>query len=88
MTRHVTSEMPTSPCPYCGALVEQATSANRAGVTNPGSVGLCWECGKVCVYDERLQLRKPTAKELIEVQEWSQWPMIERMALGIRRRKR
>jgi len=40
------------------------------------------------VYDERLQLRKPTAKELIEVQEWSQWPMIERMALGIRRRKR
>jgi hypothetical protein len=58
------------PCAHCGSL-NDATAAMRENGKNmrprPGNFSICVKCGELSVYDDNLDLRKPTDDEYIEV---------------------
>jgi len=57
-------------CPYCGRNNTRHGCPDDPGSPpEPGNLSLCWGCRGVSVFMERngrLELRKPTAGELIE----------------------
>jgi hypothetical protein len=52
-------------CPHCGMVHEVASNIQPSkGKPEAGDVTLCIECGRWGLFDEALQLRKPTLDEM------------------------
>lgn len=57
-------------CPSCGREVHFAANDRHSAHQShpePDDVSICWTCGQPAIYDEKLQLRKPNAAELLEI---------------------
>lgn len=50
-------------CPNCGAEQTKGLAVNGSRAPRPGDVSLCAECVEFAVFDEKMQLRKPTEHE-------------------------
>jgi DNA-directed RNA polymerase subunit RPC12/RpoP len=62
-----TTRMPEYRCLDCGAVHDAAT--NFAGETpSSGSVSICAECGAIALFDDFLQLRRPTPAERASIE--------------------
>ena len=55
-----------SNCPFCEYQHDGATQINGNNLPKPGDVSICIKCGLVGVFDDNLDVRKPTAKEEAE----------------------
>jgi hypothetical protein len=60
-----------SPCPGCGEVLDGASGLNTDNLPTPGAATICVYCGSPLLFDEGLQLRKPTAEELAELMEYA-----------------
>lgn len=59
---------PPSPCPYCGRVLDGATSLDTGIDKMPvGSFSVCAYCGHIMRLDEHMVLRKTTAKDFQEL---------------------
>lgn len=58
-----TFNTPVCHCPFCGEEVDRATNATGTESPDEGDATICLKCGRISVFDDCLQLRKPTAAE-------------------------
>lgn len=61
-------------CPFCHHRHNAWTDISKPGVLSvrppkPGDVSLCIMCGSVSLYDDRLDLRKPSRDEWDEIKD-------------------
>jgi hypothetical protein len=61
---HVMSEMR---CTNCGKALDRAAGIDNDAQPEPGDASICIECGHLMVWDENLELRDPTDKEIYEL---------------------
>lgn len=55
-------------CPYCGTAHDCSTAvANDKLRPSSGDVSICAQCAGLALFDDDLQLRKPTEKEQVEL---------------------
>lgn len=67
--RMVTHRRAPQNCPYCDKTLDADTGATAGGSgPKPGDAGICWGCLRPLVFDENLQLRRPTYFEAIEIE--------------------
>jgi hypothetical protein len=81
MTLRTTDTKPCT-CPDCGYPFEAATSLDGK-VPSAGSVSICWGCGAVNIFAEDCTVRRPTTKEMIDLQRSSTWQTIEQLQRAI-----
>lgn len=72
-----TTDTPATPCPVCGRLLEQATSAFKEVKPEPGDVMLCVGCASVLLLQNDLRPRQPTPEELTELKQSEIWWQIQ-----------
>lgn len=78
-----TTRLEVSPCPYCAAPHDSATSmSDDAPVPTPGDVGVCFYCAHIVVYDDELKLREPSEEEFGEM---SRDPVVVRIVQAIQK---
>ncbi len=75
-----------NPCPTCGKLLDACTSAEGDSSPSPGDLSVCWYCGEILVFGKGMKQRKPTTAELIDMQRSTEWPLLERIARGVKSR--
>lgn len=68
----MTSLIPPSSCPTCGAILDAATGMERMTIADhlepsPGDGTVCIRCGGLAIFDKRLALRRPTSAERREL---------------------
>lgn len=68
MTAMLTTRVLLSPCPYCGAPNDAATSL-ESGTPNPGDVSICLFCTSILVFADDLRQRVMTPQEWDELDE-------------------
>ena len=51
----------------CGYRLDAATGAFTERAARPGSVSMCFNCGALAVFDERMELRQPTPEERLRI---------------------
>jgi hypothetical protein len=61
---------PVTPCPYCGAPNNMASSENGTP-PNPGDYCICLECTGLCAYDDQLELAKLQLEDIADPDERS-----------------
>lgn len=58
-------------CPHCGTKHNRHSPITERGAPPPaiheGAVTLCFDCGEWSIFDDRLDLRKPTETESSEI---------------------
>ena len=54
-------------CPYCGHKFNRQAGVETNDKPKAGDVSLCIKCGGVLIFNKKLRMRRPTAKELKEV---------------------
>lgn len=68
-------------CPYCAYQTAAATSVEPGHHSpKPGSASICFQCGRIALFDENLRLRWPTNDERLELMRSEQWPTIRRIS--------
>jgi len=51
-------------CPFCGHETDHTTDpGDSIAFPVPGDPSICWKCAGVSVFDDKLDLRKPTPAE-------------------------
>lgn len=78
------SEVPPSPCPYCGAVHDLASGLDNREKPDSNSVSVCLKCAGISLFTDELTLREPTARELIDLQRSIAWAQIERAVRIVR----
>ena len=53
------TQLPKSPCPFCGRVNDAATDTTTGRNPGPGDIALCMSCGAASMYDAQMLLRKP-----------------------------
>jgi hypothetical protein len=61
------SRVPPSKCLDCGKPMDGAMDIVGDHTPEPGSVGICMDCGHVMVYADDLTLREPNDEEIKEL---------------------
>jgi hypothetical protein len=55
-------------CLQCKAVNDGATSVGEKDETpEPGNIAICSECGHIMAYDDNMQMRELTDKEMLDV---------------------
>lgn len=79
---YTTSDLSGKPsrCPSCADMMDKATYTEKDVVKEPypGALAICFHCGELAIYDQRLRLRKLTERELTDLQRSKLWPRVER----------
>jgi hypothetical protein len=84
----MTARMESSPCTNCGKLCDAAAYAGAGEATpSPGDFTICFYCGHLMLFDDRLHLRDPTDAEVVEAAGHSDVNAAYR-ALGAHRKNR
>lgn len=55
--------VPKSLCPYCDNKLDAAGSLDGEHTPQNGDISLCINCAQILMFDENLQLRKPSIDE-------------------------
>lgn len=56
-----------SPCPTCDANLNGATHSDDEAISpRPGDYSMCWYCGEYLRFDDDMQLRLLTSKDIVE----------------------
>jgi len=50
-------------CPFCEFPLDGASQVNGDNLPKPRDVSVCYKCGNISVFDDDLNLRRPTPKE-------------------------
>lgn len=74
-----TTDIPECRCPHCGALIHAASSLDHQHLPSPGLPVVCGYCGEINVFAEDLTVRLPTAREMAEIMDSSEWPEMQRL---------
>ena len=61
--------MPSSACPYCGALNDRASSF-EGRAPEPGCCVVCFYCSMISVFANDMSLRVITAAEWAKLPDW------------------
>lgn len=79
-----TTRVPLSKCPNCGYKLDACT-ATKPGPDvrpSPGDASVCYRCGEILVFDERLRIVRPTPQQLAELRASKKlWRILERASL-------
>jgi hypothetical protein len=59
-------EMPEMRCTNCGKTVTHAAGINTDVCPVPGDGSICIDCGHLMIWNENLELRNPTDKEILD----------------------
>jgi DNA-directed RNA polymerase subunit RPC12/RpoP len=60
-------KMPKNKCLDCGKAMDGATSVEHTEKPHEGSVSICFYCGHIMIFDEKLKFRELTDSEIIEL---------------------
>lgn len=64
---HTTFISEEDKCPFCGYIINAATSPTGDQPPEPGDVSICFKCTSYVVFDDNLKLRCMTDDELLEL---------------------
>ncbi len=63
---HDGKELPSSPCPTCGYVMDDATCISQTkGRPSSGDLSLCMKCGEILLFTDRLNLRVAELNDMI-----------------------
>lgn len=62
------TDVPASPCPYCGRECNGALDALGDASPAPGDFSVCLYCRRLACFGDHLQLRCPSLAELEEIE--------------------
>jgi hypothetical protein len=77
---NTTSKIPDCCCPYCGYHHGVASGMEDGKRPCPGAISLCMMCGELGIFDDTKRVRKPTAREMADIQHSHNWPPIEQVS--------
>ena len=74
--------MSKSTCPYCGYVSDHAGTIeeHKAG-PKEGDVSVCLKCGGICLFDESLNIVKPTEEEFHQIRQGEHWPLVYKSSI-------
>lgn len=77
---NTTSKIAECCCPYCGYRHGVASAFEDGGRPSPDAITLCMMCGELGILDDTKQVRKPTAREMTDIQHSHNWPPLEQVS--------
>jgi hypothetical protein len=89
-TRTLTSQVPSSQCPYCDQVYDVTTSVGGKRSPLPGDWAVCYNCAQFLVYDGGLKVRKPYQGEVAGMTQRNPKAreLLDRAAATVRQRDR
>lgn len=54
-------------CPYCGKKMDSSNGVDHDSGPSEGAVTICIDCTRPSIFNEKLELEKPTAEELVDL---------------------